>query len=47
VKDAKVLKGDLMNTNGIIHVIDKVLMPATGGAEEEQPAEPLRGKKIQ
>lgn len=47
VKDAKVLKADLMNTNGVIHVIDKVLMPATGGADEEQPAEPLRGKKIQ
>ena len=36
VKEATVVKSDLMNTNGVIHVIDKVLMP-----EADEPAEPL------
>ncbi|KZS06760.1 transforming growth factor-beta-induced protein ig-h3 [Daphnia magna] len=36
VREASVIKTDLMNTNGVIHVIDKVLMP-----EMDEPAEPL------
>jgi uncharacterized surface protein with fasciclin (FAS1) repeats len=37
VKEATVIKTDLMNTNGVIHVIDKVLMPEI----DEEEAEPL------
>jgi len=37
VRDASVLRSDLMNSNGIIHVIDKVLMPSA----TDEPAEPL------
>ena len=40
VNGASVLKTDLMNTNGIIHIVDKVLMPEA----ENQPAEPLKKK---
>jgi len=39
VNDCKVVQGDLMNSNGVIHVVDKVLMP-TIEMEEDVP-EPL------
>jgi len=38
VNNCKVLHGDLMNSNGIIHVIDRVLMPSL---DEEDVPEPL------
>ena len=38
VKGASVLKSDCMNTNGVIHIVDKVLMPEAG---DDLPAEPL------
>lgn len=37
VKGASLLKMDLMNSNGVIHVIDKVLMPEP----DDAPAEPI------
>jgi len=40
VNDSKVLRTDLMNSNGVIHLIDKVLMPPSIEIEEEAP-EPL------
>ena len=39
VKDAKVVKSDCMNTNGVIHVVDKVLMPEPN--DDPVAAEPL------
>ena len=39
VKGAKVVKSDCMNTNGVIHVVDKVLMPEPN--DDPVAAEPL------
>jgi len=43
VNDATVTTADVIASNGVIHVIDKVLLPPSGetqGAEEEEEAEP-------
>ena len=45
INDATVTKGDIMATNGIIHIIDKVLMPpmdATTPAAPMAPAAPTK-----
>ena len=39
VKGAKVTKSDCMNTNGVVHVVDKVLMPEPN--DDPVAAEPL------
>jgi uncharacterized surface protein with fasciclin (FAS1) repeats len=34
VNNAKVVKADILCTNGVIHVIDTVIMPPTGGRKK-------------
>ena len=47
VNDAKVIKTDIMCSNGVIHVIDAVLLPPEGGALAPDPAfKPLLEAKL-
>ncbi|MDX2229064.1 MAG: fasciclin domain-containing protein [Leptolyngbyaceae cyanobacterium bins.349] len=43
VNDATVLESDILTDNGVIHVIDRVLMPAVIEAELEREATPEMG----
>merc|ERR1719213_610160 len=38
VGEAKVTTADVMCSNGVIHIIDAVLLPPTGAAPEPEPA---------
>jgi uncharacterized surface protein with fasciclin (FAS1) repeats len=35
INNAKVIKADILCTNGVIHVIDTVLMPPTGNYKKK------------